>query len=113
MFHYLSDYSVLICKEHGYAGHNIQTHLNREHHLDRQEKKHIQDLYQGLNLISPEEVINPLIKGAPIECLRIYHGLQCLICDHIAVSENTMRSHCNKSHKWFSTWQQSNVDSRW
>ena len=112
MFFYQSDYKILICEQHGYAIRNLETHLQREHHLSHIERKSIVQQYQSKNLLLPNLVQWPDNGLSPIRGLTIHNGFQCIECGFLCPHRNQIRSHCNKAHNWRITrqnpkhWQQ-------
>lgn len=109
VFEYLRDYSVLVCKEHGYAIRALEDHLKRLHRTSISDRKAIVAHFAKDVVLPPRDVPLPPPLSAPLSCLGL--PKRAFICDEedcneLSVSRDVIRIHCNKAHQWKSTPEQ-------
>jgi hypothetical protein len=104
-FEYLSDYEVLVCKDHGFGLRSLKRHLLEQHTYPRTVRDAIIERYGELNVINPEDVMLPTATIDPIDCLQAPKlALRCAgwdgqACGFISTSKERVARHCNE-HGW-------------
>lgn len=69
-FEYLSDYKILMCKEHGFGLRNLRRHLLKQYAYSRHARDVIVERFGGLKIVNPENAPLPTSAVEPFECLR-------------------------------------------
>ena len=104
-FEYLSDYEVLVCKDHGFGLRSLKRHLLEQHTYPKTVRDAIIERYGELNVINPEDVMLPTATIDPIDCLQAPKlALRCAgwagqACGFISTSKERVARHCNE-HGW-------------
>ena len=95
------DYSIIICRDHGYAVRSVAQHL-RSYHVGKDiEKRAVVELFSEYRLHRPKDVPLPPPLGQPFNTLgKPRKGFVCEEpeCERITVSRDEIRKHCNKEH---------------
>ena len=101
-FEYLSDFEVLVCKDHGFGLRNLKRHLLEQHTYPRNVRDAIIERFGELNVVNPEDVMLPTSMIGPIDCLQAPKlALRCAgwagqACDFISTSKERLARHCNE-----------------
>jgi hypothetical protein len=104
-FEYLSDYKILVCKEHGFGLRNLRRHLLEQHTYSRHARDVIVERFGSLNIVNPEDAPPPTSVVEPFECLRAPRAaLRCAgwagqACEFTSTSKERLARHCNE-HGW-------------
>jgi hypothetical protein len=104
-FEYLSDYGILVCKEHGFGLRNLRRHLLEQHAYSRHARDVIIERFGSLNIVNPEDAPLPTSAVEPFECLRAPRAaLRCAgwagqACEFTSTSKERLARHCNE-HGW-------------
>ena len=102
-FIYNIQYSLLICREHGYAvsSSSLPRHL-RNHHprLELERRTEILERIQSLSLLEPGEIRIPQDTPTAINGLKVINSLQCTACGFIRMNVKNMSNHCYSTHGW-------------
>lgn len=101
-FHYLQEYELIICREHGYAVRNLDRHLSDYHVYSRSVRKAVSRRFDGLSRAAPENASLPKAYGPPIEGLAPPRkGFACgeADCGWISTRRAKIAEHC-KAHGW-------------
>jgi hypothetical protein len=69
-FEYLSNYGILVYKEHGFRLRNLRRHLLEQHAYSRHTRDVIIERFGSLNIVNPEDTPLPTSVVEPFECLR-------------------------------------------
>ena len=105
-FEYLTDYRLLVCKEHEYAVRNLKTHLRLQHTYSTTVKTAVIQHFQGHEIRNPEGVVVPPEMVASVAALGMPKcGYLCATahCGFISVDRKNIATHCRKEHDWKST----------
>ena len=100
------EYSILICRDHGYAIGSVAHHLRIYHSGTDNDKKAVVDLFSEHVLCSPKDVLLPPPLEQPFDALKKpQKGFICNEpeCERITVSRDEIRKHCNRDHYWKSS----------
>lgn len=62
-FEYLTDFKILVCKEHGYGLRNLKRHLLEHHAYHRHMRDAVAEHFAGWEITFPEEVALPNIRS--------------------------------------------------
>ncbi|KAF1934619.1 hypothetical protein EJ02DRAFT_516885 [Clathrospora elynae] len=98
---YLSQHSVIVCKQHATAVQNVGVHLRDHHTVTRQARQLITERFKGLHIKGPKDVELPAPLGLPIEELGLPRdGFQCEEedCYFITIHVDGLRKHCKSKH---------------
>jgi hypothetical protein len=107
MLRFLPEYGVLLCilctKAHCVPLQGITQHL-REFHADSLSKKQRAELVKYANslkgrLTNPKDVQTPAREGGAVDGLYKIKGWECLECDKLLGTEDSMKQHC-RGHGW-------------
>jgi Orsellinic acid/F9775 biosynthesis cluster protein D len=107
MLRFLPEYDTLLCmlcmKTHCIPLHGITEHL-REFHADSLSKKQRGELVKYANslkgrLMNPKDIRTPAREGGPVDGLYKIKGWECLECDKLLGTEDSMKKHC-RGHGW-------------
>jgi Orsellinic acid/F9775 biosynthesis cluster protein D len=103
LFHYYSEYRVLVCKSCQYSIQpgRLVSHLRaKQHKLTQQQAAEIANRYADKQLADPcTERIAPIIPIKPIEYLPIYRdGLACNHCHFVCRTRNWILRHQREVH---------------
>jgi hypothetical protein len=106
ILHWLPEYRIIICSQHGYAIQGIANHLRIFHKTSKKERLAITELYSQYNVREAKDVLLPAPLQAPIEHLQ--RPRQAFICEepeceYISISRDMLRKHCNRVHEWRAT----------
>lgn len=103
---HLPEYGVLLCTicEESYCLplNGIAEHL-RDFHKDVLTKKQRGTLVKyskTLELLSPKKVLIPQKERGPVPGLHKIHGFECLECNILLGTPESMRKHCGYKHEW-------------
>lgn len=124
LFHYYSEYRVIVCKSCQYAIQpgRITAHLRSDQHkLTRWQSEEAAEQYKSYDLADPcIEIVMPNSIVTPIDYLPLHKdGLQCNQCSYICRAVEVMKRHQRDTHNmrigrgrrlaaisWTSTWCQ-------
>ena len=105
---YYPAYQALICKAHGYAIADLESHLQREHSgLDRLAYRTLLEHYGGRDLAGPSwqrpgtrgQLPSPREPIAPIAGLPIRRGFSCRKCPgFLTINWKQCKRHCSQAH---------------
>ncbi|KAF1934999.1 hypothetical protein EJ02DRAFT_428835 [Clathrospora elynae] len=98
---YLSNYNVLVCKEHATAIQNLDAHLRSHHIVAGKLQKEIVESYQDEWIRNPQDVTLPSPLGPPIQELGApLEGFQCEEedCHWITINIDKLQKHCKSKH---------------
>jgi hypothetical protein len=104
-FHYLREYKLIVCKEHGYALRNLDRHLREYYTFPRSVQKTIAQRFNGVQCVVPENATLPEAYSPPVEAIALPRvGFLCDEEDYgfISVSRIRTAQHCN-GHGWRSS----------
>ena len=106
---YYPAYQALICKAHGYAIADLESHLQREHSdLDRPAYRALLEHYRGRDLAGPSwqrpgtrsQLPPPREPIAPVAGLPIRRGFGCRRCPgFLTISWKQCKRHCSQAHE--------------
>ena len=99
---YLSQYQVLVCKEHKTVVQNLDVHLRDQHSVPSKERKEFIKSCAYLAIKKPGDIeLPPPLEwplkelGEPLDGIRRTQTR----CNFLTISKSAMRMHCNKAHK--------------
>lgn len=104
-FEYLSEYKLMVCKEHGYALRNLDRHLLEYHVFPLSVRKAVVQHFNGVRRVLPEDARLPTPYGPPINVITPpKSGFLCAEedCGFISTCRARIGQHCN-GHGWKST----------
>lgn len=100
---YLEEHQVLACRSCKYClrSNGIYQHLQTYHKsIPLTIRKELVQHAEGLILRDPTQVIASTRPLPAFECLKITEGFQCLICDSLCGTPESIEKHSRKAHKW-------------
>ncbi|KAK5109481.1 hypothetical protein LTR85_002684 [Meristemomyces frigidus] len=103
-FQHLPKYQVLVCKRHGYAVPNLQTHLATYHRDPIRVRRTVVAHFAQVELVAPELARLPAPYGPPIAGLSASRrGYRCTDeggCPYVTTCRKEIAKHCNQAHGW-------------
>ena len=99
---YLCEYKLLVCRscKHCLQSNGIPSHLVKKHKvIPLSTRKELIKYAQGLLLYDSKQVITLTSPLPAFECLEIINGFECLICNSLRGTLDSMKEHC-KTHDW-------------
>ena len=102
-FSHDSKYRILICRSCGYvlSPNGVKKHLERAHsHLDLATRKELVCFATTLDLATTQEIHALRPDSKAVMGLKIESGFQCMECEYVCATEETVMAHCRKNHGW-------------
>jgi hypothetical protein len=100
VFCFLSDYSVLVCKQHRTRVINLDRHLREQHRTPIAVRRQVVDYFTRFTTVNPKEIEPPEQPACPIQELGTpLDGLKCRRCSFITIDKGNMKTHCRKLHE--------------
>jgi hypothetical protein len=100
VFSFLTEYSVLVCKQHCTGIINLDRHLREQHGTPITLRRQVVHYFSQFSTVDSSAIELPEQPALPIQELGApLDGIKCKSCSFITVNTGNMKTHCKKSHQ--------------